>query len=102
MRFIPCALLLALSAVASTAFGEDVGRVRADAPTTVTVRGQVERLDPLRVAQKGGLAAKFVSGVKGTARWTWHGVVHIGGWLLDENDDIPSQRERRIPIIEPK
>ena len=101
MRFIPCIPVLALLAVAAPAFGEDPGRVRANEPTTVTVRGQLEPV-PRIAAQKGGLGARLANGVKGTARKTWNGIIYLGGLFIDEDDVIPSERERRAPVSNEK
>ena len=95
MRYMACGVLLALATVVAPSAAEDPGRVRAATPTTVTVRGEQDPVRQLPTGRKEGLGAKVVSGLKGTARKTWSGLVSVGGWFLNENDDIPSERERR-------
>ena len=102
MRFIPCVPVLALLAAAAPAYGQDPGQVRANEPTTVTVRGQLEPVAPRIAAQKAGLGARFANGIRGTARKTWNGIIYLGGLFIDEDDVIPSERERRGPGLERK
>jgi hypothetical protein len=72
---------------------QDTERVRARQPTTVTVHGRVDPVDPERSAQEGGVEKR--SGVARALAKTWNGIVSFGGWLLDKDDVIPSERERR-------
>ena len=95
MKLMACGVFFAIVAAVGPAAAQDVERVRAATPTTVTVQGQQDAVDPFHTARKQGLGAKIVSGVKGAVGKTWNGIVHVGGWLLDENDDIPSERDRR-------
>jgi hypothetical protein len=68
-------------------------RVRAKEPTTVTVYGKQDRVETRESAQdrNGGV----VGGLKNVAAKSWNGLISFGGWLLNTDDDVPSERERR-------
>src|SRR5262245_26418373 len=69
---------------------KDDERLRAKQPTTVTVYGQQDRVTPNEAPQSQKDAAR-TGGMKGAAARTWNGLISFGGWLLNTNDDIPSE-----------
>jgi hypothetical protein len=74
--------------------GQPRDRVRAKEPTVVTVRGKADQVDPEASEQRGGVS-KVGHGIRDGVGKVWNGIVSFGGWLLNKDDDIPSDRERR-------
>jgi hypothetical protein len=70
-------------------------RVRAKEPTVVTVEGQADRVNEDRSTPDKSLPAKIGSGIKTGVTGAARAIVGFGGWLLNADDDIPSERERR-------
>jgi hypothetical protein len=69
-------------------------RVRAKEPTVVTVRGQQDRVETAEPRARHNPLARVGHGVKTGALKVAGGVVSFTGWLLDVDDDVPSERER--------
>jgi hypothetical protein len=89
-------VLLALLPLASAKQDKkDPDRVRAKEPTTVTVYGEQERVKTNEAEQDRRKSSGALGGLKNAASKTWNGIVGFGGWLLNVDDDIPSERERR-------
>jgi hypothetical protein len=93
------ALALTLLIPGSIAGAEDEtqkkGRVRAKEPTVVTVEGRADKVDEDRSASGKSLPAKIGSGIRAGAAGAARAIVGFGGWLLNTDEDIPSDRERR-------
>jgi hypothetical protein len=107
MRFVPnsvrlrrIVLVLIVGSISLTA-GQDKqdkeerDRVRAKEPSTVTVYGRQDRVEAKESERKGQSGNRAVNGLKNAAAGAWNGIISFGGWLLNTDDDIPSERERR-------
>ena len=70
------------------------GQVRAKEPTTVTVEGRQERVEPQATERKPQRKAGVAGAMKTAAGKTWNGLVSFSGWLLNTSDDIPSPKEQ--------
>ena len=65
------------------------GRVKADEPTVMTVKGKVTPVEDRNLAYKIGHGIR--TGVVGTAR----AAVNLVGWFFDPKNEVPSDRERQ-------
>jgi hypothetical protein len=98
MSYRACVFALVLALSGSSALGADQDekeRVRAKKPTVVTVEGKLDPVETQRAPQNQGLGGKITSGVKTGAAKVWNGLIGFTGWMLNVEDDIPSERERR-------
>lgn len=94
MKFVAysVALVLAASAVAADRDADrDKEQVRAKKPTVVTVEGKFDPVEP----QRRSAGSKLAGGVKAGAVKVLHGLFDFTGWMLNVDQDIPSERDRR-------
>lgn len=95
VKLIACALALSL-AFSAGAPPDEKRPVQAKKPTVVTVEGARERVEPNRETEPPRNPGSKVGGaIKAGFTKAWKGVTGLTGWLLNTDDDIPSERERR-------
>lgn len=88
-------LALSLTATGQESEKDKNERIRAKEPTTVTVEGRSDPVQTQNSERSSSGDEKRESGLKAFVSKTWGGIVRFGGWLMNANDDIPSERERR-------
>jgi hypothetical protein len=74
------------------------GRVEAEEPTVMTVKGKVTPLEQRKVTQveeERNFGQKIGYGIRTGVVGTAKGIAKGIGWLLDPKNEIPSERERQ-------
>jgi hypothetical protein len=60
----------------------------------VTVHGTRPEVERHKTPTPRSVPSRIGNGLKTGAMTAWKGVVGLTGWLLNTDDDIPSERER--------